>query len=171
MCQNGACVPSCNCLPCQQAGLTCASNGQCLPTGCENSNCASPQICIPGGNCIDPCANNTCVAPTTCSPFSTYDATQDPNGTGSNQYACLNPNGTPAGTGGAGGSGPCLGCNQAGSGNTGNNGSAAGPSNTPANSSGSLGCGCRVAGNSMHGWGLAGLLGLSLLALGRRRRD
>lgn len=173
VCQNGACVPDCNCLPCQQAGLTCASNGQCLPTGCENSNCTLPQICIPGGACIDPCANNPCAAPTTCSGFTAYDASQDPSGTGANQYTCLNPNGTAAGTGGSGNS-LCLAananCNQAGSG-AGNNGSAAGPSvNSPGNSTGSLGCGCRIAGNRARGWGLAGLLGLSLLAFRRRRR-
>jgi MYXO-CTERM domain-containing protein len=173
VCQNGACVPDCNCLPCAD-GLSCASNGQCLPSGCENSNCTAPQICIPGGNCVDPCANNTCAAPTKCSPFTVYDKSKDPNGDGSNQYACTNPDGTVVGAGGSGtaGSGPCLGanCNVGGSGTAGGNGSAAGPS-SPANSTSSLGCGCRVAGDGASRFGLAGLLGLTLLALRRRRRN
>ncbi len=170
VCQNGACVPDCNCLPCAD-GLACASNGQCLPSGCENSNCVAPQICIPGGNCVDPCATNTCAAPTKCSAFTVYDKSKDPNGDGSNQYACTNPDGTVVGAGGSGnvgGSGPCLGCSQAGSGTVGGNG--AGPT-SPASSTGSMGCGCRVAGDGGSRLGLAGILGLALLALRRQRRN
>ena len=177
VCQNGACVPNCTCLPCPDPTTQeCQSNasapgfGRCVASGCSNVTCSAGQLCIPGGTCIDPCASNSCGANQTCKPNTAYDST-NPN----QQYSCNNPDGT-ASTGGSGtgtGTSVCLGPN-CGQGNSGNSNSGVGGNGAvthpPASSSGAAGCGCRVAPGSMGAWAAAGLAGLALLVVRRRRR-
>jgi MYXO-CTERM domain-containing protein len=175
VCQNGACVPNCNCLPCPdptqqecQINSSLPGYGRCVATGCADGHCGT-QLCVPGGQCVDPCGSNPCPSGQNCTANKNFDPSADAN----HQYSCSNPDGTVS-TGGSS-STQCLGdtCTQGGTGTAGGNGSAAGPNGAtqgPANSTGSMGCGCKVASSSMRGWALAGLAGLMLLARSRRRQ-
>jgi MYXO-CTERM domain-containing protein len=168
VCQNGACVPNCTCLPCPdptqqecQSTSTLPGFGRCVASGCSDGHCGT-QLCVPGGNCIDPCGSNPCASGQKCTAAKQFDPNSDVN----HQYSCTNPDGTVVGTGGS--ANVVLG-NQAGSGN---NGAAAGPGvHGPGNSTASLGCGCRTLDSRTQGLGLAALLGLSVLAMRRRRRN
>jgi len=176
VCQNGACVPNCTCLPCPSADQECQTDssqktfGRCVATGCSDGHCGD-QLCVPGPECITPCDPNPCGANQTCTPATVYNPGQDKD----HQYSCTNPNDTTSGGAGAGGtSSICLGQNclnaAGGSGNNSsnpaNNGTGA---KTGGNSTGSLGCGCRMVPARTRLWGLAGIAGLALLALRRRR--
>jgi hypothetical protein len=178
VCQNGACVPNCTCLPCPSTDQECQTDssqktfGRCVATGCSDGHCGD-KLCAPGGECLDPCNPNPCGADQTCTAAKVYDPKQDKN----HQYSCTNPN-DPGNVGGSGAGGEtsiCLGANCTAAG-SGNNGTAAGPSNNPSgtatagNSTGGVSCGCRMAPTRTTVWSLAGLAGLSILALRRRRR-
>jgi|GEM_PF-899328 len=174
VCQNGACVPNCTCLPCPSQDQECQSDasqtktfGRCVATGCSDGHCGD-KLCVPGGECIEPCNPNPCGADQTCTPAKVYNPTQDKD----HQYSCTNPNDPGNGGAGTGGeSSVCLGCNDAGSGN---NGTAAGPNNgngTPGSSTGpGVSCGCRMAPAPSGIWGLASVLGLAAMAVRRRTR-
>ena len=155
VCANGACVAGCGCAGCP-AGKVCKSDGSCVDSGCQTQNCMTGQVCVQG-TCTDACTGAVCPGNAACS-----------------QGQCGTPVPGTSGAGGAPSSIPVLGVGNSSSsvGGNGSNGTAGGTASpgNGANSSSSLGCGCRVPANRQPGLGSHATAILSLLLLARRRR-
>ncbi len=144
VCSGGACVASCGCAGCP-AGKVCQADGSCVNDGCQTQSCGAGQVCVKG-TCTDACAGAVCPGGAAC---------------------VLGQCGAPLAGDGAGGatSTPVLGA--AGVGNISTNDATSGASG--ANSTSSLGCGCRMLTSPR---GSLGSVAIALMALFlRRRRD
>jgi MYXO-CTERM domain-containing protein len=66
-CVNGACVTTCDCLPCSAAsGLACQpSSGKCIDPLCVSVSCGPGDNCV-AGNCVDACLNTVCPSNQQC---------------------------------------------------------------------------------------------------------
>jgi hypothetical protein len=162
VCDQGACVASCDCQGCGDPGEQCAASGLCVATGCESMTCPAGQQCVAPGTCVDACMGAVC-----------------PGGAPCSMGVCGEPiGGEDGGAGvppvlGAGSSGPVLGSGGvlivggspgiAASANSG--GTSGGNGAAPA---ADAGCGCRMRGRAGNGSALL-LVGLALWARRRRR--
>jgi MYXO-CTERM domain-containing protein len=73
-CVNGACVTTCDCLPCG-SGLACqSSSGKCVQSGCENTVCDTGLVCQ-AAICVPTCTGAVCPGGQICSTGKCIDDT------------------------------------------------------------------------------------------------
>jgi MYXO-CTERM domain-containing protein len=156
VCVLGVCKAGCSCTGCEAGQVCVTSTQRCVETGCEDpAQCAPGNHCVAGGQCVDDCTGASCPPGQTCSA-GRCQIDADAGGSGGVSF-----DGGFSANGGGGGSAA------GGSGATG--GSTGSPPRGGTDEAG--GCGCRAVGSAPRSLaGLAALLALAGLWLGRRKR-